>query len=293
MKYISVNFKITVVDDSMLQASRDVLADSVGSIGFESFEDTQNGIKGYIKADLYDEKELEKVIKNFIIPNVSITYNTEDIEDRDWNEEWEKAGFEPIRIGDRCVIYDAKNQKAPSNHSDGTLYIGIEAKQAFGTGTHETTQMVVSTLLDTLLQGKNVLDCGCGTGILGIVAAKLGAKHVTAYDIDEWCIRNTMHNAKINSVDNIDTLEGDSRVLSHVSGLFDVVVANINRSILLADMHAFADMMHNGSELIVSGFYSSDAPLLVSKANELGMQEALRKANGDWCCIKFINNMNE
>lgn len=276
-----------------MQVARDVLADVAAEAGFESFEDTPEGIKGYVQVTLFDNPALDEGIKSFPISGVTVSYKTEEAEDKDWNEEWEENGFDPIRIDNRCVIYDAKNSAAPSADTPDTLCVGIEAKLAFGTGTHETTRMIVSTLLDMPLEGKNVLDCGCGTGILGIVAAKLGAKHVTAYDIDDWSVNNTRHNAALNGVECIEVLEGDAGVLSHVSGLFDVVVANINRSVLIADMQAFAEMMHKGSVLVLSGFYSADAPLIIDKANELGMEEALRKTSGDWCCLKLVYNSDQ
>ena len=268
---------------SDLQTCRDLLADVAAGAGFESFEDKPEGLTGYVQTSLFDKDALDESIKWFPIEGTRIEYKVEEAEDKDWNEEWEQTGFEPITIGDRCIIYDAKNSEAPQLNNPDELCVGIEAKLAFGTGTHETTRMIVQTLLDMDLEGKSVLDCGCGTGILGIVAAKCGAKHVTAYDIDEWSVNNTRHNAQLNGVaDIIEALEGDASVLSHVS-------ANINRSILINDMPHFIDMTHKNSTLILSGFYSSDAPLLVERASALGLKETLRKTNGDWCCLKFVH----
>lgn len=293
MKYLLADFKIASEDENLMQAAREVLADMTGAAGFESFEDTPDGIKGYVQVSQFDKQTLDEVINSFPFECISISYQISEAEDKDWNAEWEENGFEPITIDNRCVIYDAKHNSTPPATSQDTLCVGIEARLAFGTGTHETTQMIVSNLLDMPLENKSVLDCGCGTGILGIVAAKLGAKHVTAYDIDDWSVDNTKHNAEINGVDCIDVLEGDSSVLSHVSGLFDVVVANINRCILIADMPAFTDMMHKGSVLLMSGFYSSDAPMIIDRAAELGLEEAYRKTNGDWCCLKFVYTQEE
>ena len=147
---------------------------------------------------------------------------------------------------------------------------------------------MVGTLLELDLKGKHVLDCGCGTGILGIVAAKCGASEVVGYDIDDWSVRNALHNAELNGV-KMEVFEGDKGVLSHVSGLFDVVLANINRNILLADMPAFRDVMGSDSLLIISGFYEEDIPVLLDKAKELGLKEVSRKTNGDWACVKLAN----
>ena len=181
------------------------------------------------------------------------------------------------------MIYNY-NENYNENENSATLRIAIDAKMAFGTGTHETTRMIVSSLLDTDLSGKRVIDCGCGTGILGIVAAKLGASEVVSYDIDNWSVENTQHNAKLNGVD-IEVLEGDRNVLSHVSGLFDIVMANINRNILLDDMHAYEDVMQHNGILILSGFYQSDIQMLKEKAAELGLIEVKRLTDGDWCCL--------
>ena len=164
------------------------------------------------------------------------------------------------------------------------LKITIDAQQAFGTGTHETTQMIVSLLLNQDLKEKRVLDCGCGTGILGIVAAKCGAKEVVSYDIDEWSVRNAEHNAELNGVE-LDVLEGDRRVLSHVSGVFDVILANINRNIILEDIDEFVSVMTTESKIILSGFYEQDAEAIIQKANELGLKENQRLLNHDWFCL--------
>ena len=164
------------------------------------------------------------------------------------------------------------------------MKIVIDAQQAFGTGTHETTQMIVSLLLSQDLKGKRVLDCGCGTGILGIVAAKCGAKDIVSYDIDEWSVRNAEHNAKLNDIE-LDVLEGDKRVLSHVSGVFDVILANINRNIILDDIDEFVSVMTTNSKIFLSGFYEQDAEAILHKANELGLKESQRLLNHDWCCL--------
>ena len=155
-----------------------------------------------------------------------------EAEYRNWNEQWENEGFEPIVIDGRCIIHDTKHPAGDKAPDSPTLDITIEARQAFGTGTHETTRMIVGELLKMDLKGKRILDCGCGTGILGIVASKCGASEIVAYDIDEWSVENARHNAKLNGVKNMEVLEGDRNVLSHVSGVFDVVLANINRNIL-------------------------------------------------------------
>ena len=156
---------------------------------------------------------------------------------------------------------------------------------AFGTGNHETTRMIVATLLSMNLSLKRVLDCGCGTGILGIVAAKLGAKEVVGYDIDEWSVENTKHNALLNGVSPIEVYHGNASVINHISGLFDIVLANINRNILLDDMKSFRSVMADGSYLILSGFYEEDIPVLLEKAEQLGLKESARRTDNNWACL--------
>ena len=168
------------------------------------------------------------------------------------------------------------------------MSIGIHATNAFGTGTHETTRMMVETLLELPLNGKRILDCGCGTGILGIAALKCGAKHVVSYDIDEWSAENTRYNAELNGVGyQMDILHGDVHILTHVEGIFDVIVANINRNILLDDMEHFHNVLAKGGTLAISGFYEDDAPLLLEKAQTLGLNEVRRKTDNNWCTLIF------
>lgn len=282
MKYLVAEFKIEC-QDGMIQIARDLLTDALGEAGFETFEDTEDGIKGYVQESLFDENAMNDVISNFMLPDVSISANIQEAEYKNWNEEWEEAGFERININDSITIYDAR-------HDDGNgiasgISIGIETKQAFGTGTHETTRMIVSTLLNIDLKGKRVLDCGCGTGILGIAASKLGASEVVGYDIDEWSSENAIHNAELNGVDNMKVMLGDASVLKSVEGKFDVVLANINRNILLADMPAFVSVMADESLLILSGFYASDVDLLTEKASSLGLSKIDSKSDSEWTCL--------
>lgn len=282
MKYLVAEFKIEC-QDGMIQIARDLLTDALGEAGFETFEDTEDGIQGYVQESLFDENAMNDVISNFMLPDVSISANIQEAEYKNWNEEWEEAGFERININDSITIYDAR-------HDDGAgiasgISIGIETKQAFGTGTHETTRMIVSTLLNIDLKGKRVLDCGCGTGILGIAASKLGASEVVGYDIDEWSSENAIHNAELNGVGNMKVMLGDASVLKSVEGKFDVVLANINRNILLADMPAFVSVMADDSLLILSGFYASDVDLLIEKASSLGLSKIDSKSDSEWTCL--------
>ena len=268
-----------------MQICRDLLADSAACAGFESFEENEEGLEGYVQKELFDKESLDASIQDFPIEGTEITYTIEDVEDKDWNQEWEEQGFEPICVDDQILIYDAKHPDLHSTTSPDHIEIGIEAKLAFGTGNHETTRMIVSTLLNTNLNKKRVLDCGCGTGILCIVAAKLGASEIIGYDIDEWSVENARHNAVLNGVDNLEVYFGNASVINHINGFFDVVLANINRNILLADMKAFRSVLMDGGYLILSGFYEEDVPILLEKAQELGMQEVSRRSDNNWTCL--------
>ncbi len=290
MEYLQAEFTITC-PDGLLQTARDLLADAAATSGFESFEDTDNGMRGYVQASLFNEDELISQLNYFPLEYTNITYKISQAENKDWNKTWEDNGFEPIDIDNgKMVVVDAKNSDNLSLPMKSKV-IKIDAKLAFGTGTHETTQMIISTLLNLdeskamPLKGTRVLDCGCGTGILGIAASMLGASEVISYDIDEWSVTNTSHNAKLNNVDNVKALLGDASVIETIEGQFNIVLANINRNILLQDMPAMRSKMTQGAILILSGFYEDDIPILVEKANELGLDLMSRKAKGDWRCL--------
>lgn len=286
MKYLVATFNIEAEAD-LLEASRDLLADGAAQAGFETFDETEQGMDAYVQKELFDREALDAYIADFPISDAHITYSIQDAEDKDWNQEWEEQGFEPIYVADQVVIYDAKHPELypdTSNRPD-IIEIGIEAKLAFGTGNHETTRMIISQLLQMPIKTKRVLDCGTGTGILGLTASKLGAKEVVGYDIDEWSVENAKHNALLNGVDNMEVLFGNSSVLNHISGVFDMVMANINRNILLDDMRLFRSVMNTDATLILSGFYEEDVPVLLEKANELGLHETARHTDNNWTCL--------
>lgn len=285
MKYYELIFTISPCS----QDAQDILSALAGEAGCETFEEIPTGLKAYVQQTLFDEDTLKLALDNFPFENTTITYSIQEAEDRDWNEQWEQEGFEPIIVGDgRLTIHDGRH--LPEEVSlPSPISIEIDAHLAFGTGTHETTRMICSMLLDMPLKGKRVLDCGCGTGILGICAVKLGAESVVGYDIDEWSSDNTRHNAVINQVDNrMTALCGDASVLSNFGAEFDVVLANINRNILLNDMECFRSVMAPKAQLILSGFYKEDCALLESKAQSLGLSLQATHTDGDWACLIFI-----
>lgn len=284
MKYYKVDFTIQPCS----QDARDILAAMAGEVGFETFEESEEGLTGYVQQALFNQEALEQTIEYFPIVDTRILYKVTEAEDKDWNEQWEQEGFDPIIIDDgKLVIHDGRHlpNSQPST-LNSQLSIEIDAHLAFGTGTHETTRMICATLLKEELKGKKLLDAGCGTGILGIAALKLGADSVTAYDIDEWSSDNTRHNAVINQVDDRMTiLCGDATLLDAIDEHFDYVVANINRNILLQDMERFLQVMAKDSKLILSGFYTEDIPLLEAKGQELGLTMERQREDNHWACI--------
>lgn len=290
MKYISLHLRVSCQDD-IRQTVLDLLADAAGEAGCDSFETTSDGINGYAVKGNFNREVFSAQLMSFPVSGVKISYTIEDADDQDWNETWEDAGFSPIIIDDRIVVYDARHTTTDEAEAfTQPCRIGIEARNAFGTGTHETTQMVLQTLAQSDLKGLRVLDCGCGTGILSIAALKLGAKEATGYDIDEWSVENAIHNAGLNGVTDFKGLLGDATVLQSISEHFDIVVANINRNILLNDLQAMVLKMDTGSRMIISGFYETDCPLLTTKALSLGLRESGRKTQNSWCCLSFIKD---
>ena len=280
MKYFEIEFSIKPYSSD----ASDMVAALAGEAGFETFEETETGLKGYVQQSLFSEEALSEALEDFPFEGVSVSYEIHEAEDRDWNEQWEQEGFEPIEINNRLVIHDGRHLP----EEDFPVAIEIDAKLAFGTGTHETTRMICASLLDTDLQNKRILDCGTGTGILSICALKLGASEAIGYDIDEWSVDNARHNAVINRVDDrFQSLLGDASLLNNLEGCFDVVLANINRNILLADLPSFHKKMATGAQLILSGFYTADNSLLIEKAVSLGLRLLTQKEDQDWACLIF------
>lgn len=292
MEYLEAEFTITC-PDGLLQTARDLLADAAATSGFESFEDTDKGMRGYVQTALFNEGELKSQLSDFPLQDTNISYTIKQAEDKDWNQTWEVNGFDPIDIGNGKLLVVDANHCDHLSFPEASRVIKIDAKLAFGTGTHETTQMIISTLLNLddskafPLKGLRVLDCGCGTGILGIAASMLGASEVVGYDIDEWSVKNTLHNAKLNNVDNVKALLGDASVADTIEGKFDIVLANINRNILLNDMAVMRSKMAQNAILILSGFYEDDIPMLVEKAKSLDLNLMRQKGKGNWRSLVF------
>jgi ribosomal protein L11 methyltransferase len=306
MKYLEAIFTLSPCSED----AADLLAALLGEAGFESFETTETGLKAYVQPHLLDRRAMDEALADFPLPGIVISHTIGEAEDRDWNEQWEQEGFEPIIVeerreekgemrDERCartlVIHDGRHlPPLPSPLSPLTsplsplISIEIDAHLAFGTGTHQTTRLICRTLLGMALGGKRMLDAGCGTGILAICGVKLGAESCIAYDIDEWSVENTRHNSVINHTEGaVVPLHGDSAVLNGVEGGFDVVTANINRNILLEDLPRLAGRMNPGGRLLMSGFYDADAPLLEQKAAVCGLALAEKATDEGWCLLVF------
>ena len=227
MKYLEVTFTTHPCNETV----NDVVSALAGEIGFESFVECEGGIQAYIQQTLFDEEALKEMVVNFPLPDTRIEYTIKEAEDKNWNEEWEKNFFQPIVIGDRCCIHSTFHKDTPKTEYE----ILIDPQMAFGTGHHETTSSIISELLEADLKGKSVLDMGCGTSILAILASMRGANPVTAIDIDDWCVNNSKDNIALNHIHNITVELGDANLLKGRKA-FDVIIANINRNILLADL---------------------------------------------------------
>lgn len=274
MKYIEVTF---TMDDTGL--FRDLLVDTLGNEGpYESFVETNDGLKAYVPADKYDRHFLEVTEASFPVP---LRYKVEEMEDKNWNEEWEK-GHQAV-----LVEYEGGSVwvRAPFHpHRDDVSYeLIIEPKMSFGTAHHPTTYMMLSYVAELDMNGRRVLDMGCGTAVLAILAKMRGASYVEGVDIDEWAFNNARENAATNNVE-IALKLGDANTLQ---GKFDIIIANINRNILLADMDKYAAVLAAGGTLLLSGFYEADEGALVARANELGMALKSKKNRDGWSALQL------
>jgi ribosomal protein L11 methyltransferase len=282
MNYIQVTIRL----DGAADFVKDLLPAYLAEVGFDSFEETARGVIAYCPSDLFDETAMKATIEE--IPSIDmegIAFRISDIADRNWNEVWETTGFEPIVISEECVI--RPSDKAPPHKY---LYdIIINPVQSFGSGYHETTRMILRMLLCMKLDGITALDMGCGTAVLAILAAMRDAKSVTAIDIDPWSQRNAKENAESNNLsEKIEVMLGDASTLHALNRRFSLIMANINRNILLADMDIYASSLDTGGQLIMSGFYTDDFNLINDKATSLGLTLTERQTDNDWLALRYV-----
>lgn len=278
MKYLEFTFRTI----PCTEVANDVLSAVLAEAGFESFVEQPDGINAYIQKDLYNESVLKEALADFPLPDVQTEYSYTEAEDKNWNEEWEKNFFQPIVIDNRCVIHSTFHKDIPQAEYD----IVINPQMAFGTGHHETTSLIIGELLDSDLQGKSLLDMGCGTSILAILARMRGAAPCTAIDIDEWCVRNSLENIELNGVDDIAVFQGDVSSLGD-KGPFDIIIANINRNILLNDMKHYVDRMNEDGTLLMSGFYVNDIPAIQAEAERNGLHLVRYREKNRWAAVLF------
>ena len=259
----------------------EILVAELGEKAFESFIETDFGVSAYVQKALWDETILEDI---YILtsPEFTISYTFEEIEQVNWNEEWEK-NFEPIEVDGKCHV------RAPFHPKTAAEFdIVIEPKMSFGTGHHETTHMMIQHLLETDVTNKKTLDMGCGTAILAILAEMKGAKPIDAIDIDEWCYLNSIENAERNKCTEISVYEGDASLLEGKK--YDLIIANINRNILLNDMATYASCLNEKGLLFLSGFYREDIPAIDECCNALGLKLEKTLERNNWVSLKYSSN---
>lgn len=279
MDYYEVDFTY----ESALETSviSDILAAELGEVGFESFSENEEGLQAFVAEETFSEAALQEKLSAFPIDGVKFHYQITFVKSKDWNEEWEKNYFKPIRIGNECIIRASFHPAEPGY----TYNIIIDPKMAFGTGNHATTYLMIGHMLQLDLQGKELLDMGCGTAVLAILAQMRGAKRVVGIDIDEWAYNNALENIRLNHTEAIEIALGGAERIAEF-GTFDVIFANINRNILLQDMSYYAKSLKAGGTLFMSGFYVEDLPAISRACEQNGMNVELYTEKENWCSVK-------
>lgn len=257
----------------------DMLTTMLAEIGFDSFMDEDYALKAYCSTDSRDDMAVENLLLDPAFTDLRLL-KVEEMPDKDWNELWE-ASYQPVVVNERCRVRAPFHEPDPSFEFD----LVIEPKMSFGTANHETTAQIIQMMLETDFQGKEVLDMGSGTAVLAILAKKLGAGHTVAIDNDEWAYRNAFTNVDLNGVSDIDIILGDA--LS-IQGQYDVVLANINRNILLRDMHYYVEAMKPGAHIFFSGFYSEDLEHIKVEAERLGLHYERHLTRNNWVAAEFV-----
>ena len=276
MEYTKTSCKI--VPDT--ENNREILIAELGNIGYESFTETVELVEAYVVSGEFSEETLLNLFSAGYLP-FTTSFTFEKIPDQNWNEVWEKNYFQPLIIANRCLI------RAPfhTNYPEAEYVIIIEPGMAFGTGNHETTSLMINEILNQNLEEKTVLDMGCGTGILSILASQRGAEKITAIDVDSWAINSTFENAANNRISNLEILQGGAEAIPEQK--FDFIYANIQRNILLNDMPFYIKALKRGGELIMSGFYLDDLQLIKEKAIQLGLKFQRFSENETWVAATF------
>lgn len=276
MNYIAYHFQIDPKEEFT-----EILLAELSLYDFETFEETEQGLSAYIQEDL-DKEDVVSKLNLLHNTEVKITYQKEKVETINWNEKWEK-NFPPIEVGSTCMV------RAPFHEKKEVEFdIVIEPKMSFGTGHHATTYQMIELILEEDWHNKKVLDMGCGTGVLGILSYLKGAKKVTYIDIDEWCIENTEENLVRNQVKGKVILGGAEKIDTN----FDVILANINRNILLRDIATYASYLNKNGQIYFSGFYKVDLPIIKDEADKQGLTFVKNLEKEDWVAAKFVKSVN-
>jgi len=278
--YISLRINVSPCSET----ATDLLAAFLADEGYESFSPDDEGLTAYVRADSFDSKKVTDIISDFPM-DVVMTMSHELVVGRDWNEEWEKNYFQPIVVAGRCVVHSTFHKDVPSAPID----IVIDPKMAFGTGHHSTTCLMMGYLLDMDLKGKSVIDMGAGTGILSILACKLGAASVTGIEIDPPAWENAVDNCRLNDSSAIDMKCGDALTLKSVEPA-DVFLANINRNIILGDIREYASRIKSGGTLLLSGFYLEDVAMIKDAAAPLGLETAEVRDDNNWAAMRLVRH---
>ena len=277
MNYTKISFKLNPDN----QENREILIAVLSDLAFESFDESEDVVMGYIPGESANLQEIEEITS--ALP-FSLQTEDEMIPDQNWNEVWEKNYFKPLLIGNRCLV------RAPfhTEYEPAEFELVIEPKMAFGTGNHETTTLVAEQILNMELKGKTVLDMGCGTGILGMLASLKGAKSVTAIDIDTWPFESTVENSRLNNIFNIEAKLGDAGLLG--TETYEIIFANIQKNVIVKDLPAYENVLQSGGTIYLSGFYTQDMPDVKRKAESLGLVETGFREKNNWVVYSFIKS---
>jgi ribosomal protein L11 methyltransferase len=275
-----MNYIELVVTVEPKEQGSDVLIAELAEIGFDSFVDADAGFSAYVKEENYSEEEVKAIFFNYS-NFFKTTYSSKIIQQQNWNKEWE-SNFQPIDVDGKCYI------RAPFHEAKKNFIydIVIEPKMSFGTGHHYTTQLMIKKLMNLNVKNKSVLDMGCGTGVLAILASLMSANPITAIDIDDWSVENSIENLQKNAINNVVVHKGNAEILAEK--LFHTILANINKNVLLADMSTYNQSLEKGGNLVLSGFFETDVNEISQKAIGLGLKLEEKEVNNQWTMLHFI-----
>ncbi|WP_439185649.1 50S ribosomal protein L11 methyltransferase [Carboxylicivirga taeanensis] len=276
MEYTKVSMLVTPPN----QVANELLIAQMGEMGFESFEENEKGFDAYIPSQNFSEEQLGQL--ECPLEGIAWSFSSEAIAQQNWNKVWEDNFFKPIKIGDECIIRSSFHQDVETCRYE----IIIDPRMAFGTGHHETTSLMVQHILETNVDNLEVLDMGCGTAILGMLCAMKGARMVEGIDIDEWAYSNAKDNLELNNITNMHIQLGGAELLGKTA--YDLILANINRNILLNDMASYAKVLKPNGKIIFSGFYNEDLPVIDAEARQHGLSMLAQKTDNNWTAVAYI-----